>query len=432
MIWTAAKSQRAAADRANLSHIILLVLILVTGLNAPAQTTRIDSRLEQAAVLIRDGQLKEAEDQLTSLLKSAPREPRTLNLLGTIRAQQGKLNEAEALFTRALRIDSRLVAAHMNLAYVSLLRGAPEKTIAELKAVISLEPENAEATYKLASLLLSQNYFDECVRFIEPIKGSASAALLVVLGDAYLNKHDADRAEASYQLALAKENDDADAVLGLAEVYQVRKDLKTAALYLARAEKSVADSPATLYRFALIAMRSGDYEKANAALTQAVKLNPNEPSYFLALGTTLGYNLIMQKKYPEARQWLEKSLQKNQSVPETFYYLGQIAQEQNEEQRAIGFFTKAIDLAPTYSYAHAALGASYLRLKNYPLAQRELELSVKLDPNNGKAHYDLAVLFARLKNNERAQEEMQIVEKLKRSSRAESKEPGASAFPRAP
>ncbi len=161
MIWTAAKSQRAAADRANLSHIILLVLILVTGLNAPAQTTRIDSRLEQAAVLIRDGQLKEAEDQLTSLLKSAPREPRTLNLLGTIRAQQGKLNEAEALFTRALRIDSRLVAAHMNLAYVSLLRGAPEKTIAELKAVISLEPENAEATYKLASLLLSQNYFDE-------------------------------------------------------------------------------------------------------------------------------------------------------------------------------------------------------------------------------------------------------------------------------
>ena len=116
-------------------------------------------------------------------------------------------------------------------------------------------------------------------------------------------------------------------------------------------------------------------------------------------------------------------------MPETFYYLGQIALAQNEEQRAIEFFIKAIDLAPAYSYAHAALGSSYLRLKNYPLAQRELELSVKLNPNDGKAHYDLAVLFARLKNNERAQEEMQIVEKLKTRSCADSKDSRPSTSP---
>lgn len=459
MMFTSARSHRAAAARANLSQVILLVFILVGAPNGTAQTKTIESRLEQAAALIRDSQLREAEDQLTSVLRAAPNEPRALNLLGAIRAQQGKLNDAEVLFSRALRLDNQLVSAHMNLAHVFLLKGAPEKTIAELKEVIRLEPNNAEATYKLASLLLAQNHFDECINFIEPMKDSASAALLVVLGDAYLKKHDPDQAEASYQLALTRKNDDADAVLGLAEVYQFRKDLQEAAVYLARAKQSVANSPATLYRFALVAMRAGGYEEANAALTQAVKLNPDEPSYFLALGTTwlqkpdlfeaekafrralelqpdnspaqlsLGYTLMMQKKYPEARQWLEKSLEKNNGVPETFYYLGQIALAQNEEQRAIEFFIKAIDLAPTYSYAHAALGSSYLRLKNYPLAQRELELSVKLNPNDGKAHYDLAVLFARLKNNERAQEEMQIVEKLKTRSSAESKEPRPSASP---
>jgi Tfp pilus assembly protein PilF len=65
-------------------------------------------------------------------------------------------------------------------------------------------------------------------------------------------------------------------------------------------------------------------------------------------------------------------------------------------------------------------------LKNYPLAQQELELSVKLNPNDAKAHYNLALLFARLKNPKRAQEEMQIVEKLKSKRTEESKEGDAA------
>jgi Tfp pilus assembly protein PilF len=143
----------------------------------------------------------------------------------------------------------------------------------------------------------------------------------------------------------------------------------------------------------------------------------------------LGFTLLEQKKYPEAREYLEKSLQKNKSVPETYYYLGQLAQEENEDERAVQLFKKAIELVPSYSFAHAALGASYLRLKNYPLAQQELELSVKLNPNDSKAHYSLAVLFARLKNQQRAQEEMQIVEKLKNAGKTA---PGGSTTPAIP
>ena len=145
----------------------------------------------------------------------------------------------------------------------------------------------------------------------------------------------------------------------------------------------------------------------------------------------LGYTLLEQKKFPEARTWLEKSLQQDKNVPETFFYLGQIAQEQNEDDRAIVFFKKAIELAPSYSFAHAALGASYLRLKNYPVAQQELELSVKLNPNDAKAHYNLAVLFARLKNPERAQEEMAIVDRLK-SKKSDQPTEGSSSEPRPP
>jgi tetratricopeptide (TPR) repeat protein len=328
--------------------------------------------------------------------------------------------------------------------------------------VLLLDPKNGEALDRLARLLLSQGEIDEGIKALEQgeLLQPLSVRLLVLLGDAYLKKGNAASAEARYQLALEQQSDDTEAVLGLAQVSQFRGEADRASIYLTRARKMVATSPDTLYRFALVAMGAGLYEEANGALLEAIKLNPNDPAYFLALGNTwlekpdlveaeqafrrglqlqpdnpktqmyLGYTLLVQKKHPEAREWLEKSLQRDKNIPETYYYLGQIAQEQNADARAIELFKKAIEMAPSYSFAHAALGASYLRLKNYPLAQQELELSVQLNPNDEKAHYNLAVLFTRLKNPERAQEEMAIVERLKNKKSGHSSKESGSAEPK--
>ena len=79
-------------------------------------------------------------------------------------------------------------------------------------------------------------------------------------------------------------------------------------------------------------------------------------------------------------------------------------------------FKKTLQLLPSFVEAHVALGRSYLNLKNYPQAQEELELAVKLNANDIQAHYQLAVLYARLKDPQRAQQQMQIVERLKEAA----------------
>jgi len=441
--------------------VFTLFAVLIGGPNASAQSSRLLEQLEQAAALIADNRTEEAEKRLSSILRIAPSEPAALNLLGTVRAKQGRPREAEALFLRAIRVDRKYVSPHMNLAHLYALMGQTGKTISELKEVLRLEPKNEEALDRLARILLSQGEIEQGIAALEQAQKlrPLSAALLVLLGDSYLKKGNPAMAEAQYQLALDLQKDHTDAVLGLAQASQLKGDANATSVYLARARKMVARSPDTLYRFALVALSAGLYEEANGILLAAIKINPNEPNYFLALGTTwikkpdlsaaeqafrraiqlqpdnpraqmyLGYALLEQKKYPEAREWLEKSLQKEKSLPETFYYLGQIALEQNEDERAIHFFKQALELLPSYSFAHAGLGASYLRLKNYPLAQQELELSIKLNPNDAKAHYNLAVLFARLKNTERARQEMEIVEKLKNAKPGQSNEPEVSASP---
>src|SRR3569832_2329902 len=90
--------------------------------------------------------------------------------MGTVRAKQGRLVEAESLFLRAVQNDKNYTGARMNLVYLYQLKSAPDKAIAQLNEVVTLEPENREAR--------------------------------VLLGDAYLAKNDLQKAEENYLAVL--------------------------------------------------------------------------------------------------------------------------------------------------------------------------------------------------------------------------------------
>jgi tetratricopeptide (TPR) repeat protein len=378
-----------------------------------AQSEDVVQIFEQVATLIRDNRLAQAEKELTSVLRVQPNLPAALNLMGSVRAKQGRLVEAETLFLRAVQNDKNYTGARMNLVYLYLLQRTPDKAIAQLNEVIALEPENADAR--------------------------------VTLGDVYLAKDDLQKAEENYLAALDGKLDNAGALFGLAQISRLKGETREVPIYLNRVGTLSADSksPEFLYKFGLEAMRVGMFDEAKSAFQRAVDLKPKEPSYLLALGIAwlrkgdlfeaekffrhvlelqpnnaqgqlhLGYVLLNQKKYAEARTWLEKSARPGVAVPEVFYYLGLLDQEQNDDAGAIVLFEKAVRQLPSYAHARIALGASYMRLKNYVRAREELETAVKLDPEEPTAHYNLALLYARIKEPARAQEEMKIIEQLK-------------------
>ena len=402
--------RRKKAHKALLIILCILCLLVVT----PAQQADIVQLFEQVAILIRDNKLAQAEKELTAVLQVTPDLPVALNFLGTIRAKQGRLNEAEALFLRAVQNDKNFTGARQNLVYLYLLERAPEKSEPFVKEILALEPQQA-------------------------------GSLLVAVGDAYLAKNDLPKAEENYLAALDGKLDNAGALFGLAQISRLKGERREASIYLNRVASLSADSnsPEFLYKFAIEALRAGMNDEAKSALQRSLELRPKEPSYMLALGIAwlrktdlfeaekifrrlleiqpanaqaqlhLGYVLLNKKKYAEARLWLEKSARPGVAIPEVFYYLGLVAQEQNDDVRAIALFEKAVQKLPDYAHARIALGSSYMKLKNYVRARQELETAVKLDPDEPTAHYNLALLYARLKDTARAQEEMRIIETLK-------------------
>ena len=410
------KNSSSSHKKAHKTQILLLCLLFLLCLfvfPVCAQSDDVVQAFEQVAAMIRDNRLAEADKELTRVLRLQPDLPVALNLMGSLRAKQGRFVEAESLFLRAVQNDKNFTGARMNLVYLYLLKRAPDKAIPQLNEVIALEPQNLEAK--------------------------------VLLGDAYLAKNDLQKAEESYLSALDNKLDNAGALFGLAQISRAKGEQREVMIYLNRVGTLLTDSTATdfLYKFALEAMRVGLFDEAKSALERAVQLKPREPSYLLALGIAwlrktdlfeaekifrrvlelqpnnaqaqlhLGYVLLNQKKYAEARTWLEKSARTSTAIPEVFYYLGLVAQEQNNDAGAIVLFEKAVRQLPSYAHARIALGSSYMKLKNYVRARQELETAVKLDPDEPTAHYNLALLYARIKEPERAKEELRIIEQLK-------------------
>lgn len=375
-----------AKPAARAAVLALCCVLLMTAV-ARAQANDRVKQLERAASLVGDNQLAEAERQLNQILKAAPEEAAALNLLGALRAKQGRLEEAESLFLRAVRGDEKLVGARMNLAYLYLLRREPEKSAAQLREVLRVEPANAEAAHRLAWLLLSQNRVEECVALFESLKETRalSAPLLAVAGEAYLRKGDRAAAVAAFKKA--------------AELNPSEPS------YHFRVGSAWLASPA-------------DLSEAELAFRQFLRLRPEDAQGRM----NLGYVLLKQKRLEEARAMLESSTREGAATPEAFYYLGLIAQGENEDARAVELFEKSIQLAPNYSHAHVALGATFLKLKDYERARQALEEGVKLSPEDPKAHYNLALLYARLKQPERAQEEMLVVKRLKNEGKADDED----------
>src|SRR5579864_1895255 len=91
--------QRRIQSITLLTLVALILLFLNCTRSAPAQTVAPAPvpTVRDAATALAAGNLKLAEAELQSILKTAPVNVHALNLLGIVRAQQKREGEAEAL-----------------------------------------------------------------------------------------------------------------------------------------------------------------------------------------------------------------------------------------------------------------------------------------------------------------------------------------------
>ena len=213
------------------------------------------------------------------------------------------------------------------------------------------------------------------------------------LGSAFFQHGYFDQAAVSFRLALRDDPSSAEAHYGLGSVYLKQEKPVDARASFEEALKHSASypdtRPNTWNNLGLLATREGRANDAIGYFEQALRQNPD---HWIAL-ENLGNAYRQQKRWPEARQTLERAVAVRPQDPEANYSLAMVFAQTDDTNRAYEYFERALQLRPAYPEALNNLGVLYLRTQRRDAAVRSFVECIRVAPAFDQSYLNLARVY---------------------------------------
>lgn len=117
--------------------------------------------------------------------------------------------------------------------------------------------------------------------------------------------------------------------------------------------------------------------QAEEAYHKAIHLDPAMANAY----TNLGNLRYRQGAIKDARALYEKAVEVDGNQPEAYYNLGFLEFEEQNFEKAKTYFSHALELDATFADAHFNLAITLFRLQETDIAQKQLEIYLKLEPS---------------------------------------------------
>lgn len=210
------------------------------------------------------------------------------------------------------RIPANDAAAHNNLGVVFYNKGLHSDAAEQFERALELDPRMSVAERNLQIVYFATNFFDTTLH--------------------------------SLQVRLSEDPDDRDARVRLARTLLFGGDAGSALRELRRLQ--VANGESTTIRWTARALvRLGDLDAAYRTLAEAAHENPADAW----LATQLGELLYLRGVPDEARNWLERAVELDDSLASAHHLLAFVEGELGNDDDAGAHATRAAELVPSYA-----------------------------------------------------------------------------------
>jgi len=135
----------------------------------PSVPASLAQALQQALALHQQGRLDEAEKIYTRILKSAPSHFDALHLLGALKLQTGKVGEAYRLLGAALEVEPRSADALTNLGLALRAMNRNAEALTRFDQALALVPTHVEAGNNRGLLLLIEHRAEEALACFDAV-----------------------------------------------------------------------------------------------------------------------------------------------------------------------------------------------------------------------------------------------------------------------
>ena len=338
---------RRASNQAIRASIVLTTLMLAAGLSGCGKAESSASLMADAKQYQQKGDNKAAVIQLKNAATKSPEDGEVRLLLAALHNQMGDPVSAEK----------------------------------EIRKAASLGIDAARTAPELAKALLMQGHAQKAIDETAPAVAKAGPQLLATRGDAYLTLGDTAKAKESYQQALTAKPGYADAMLGMARLAIVEKDIIGAA---ALVEQAISANPkdADVWFFKGTLLRGqGKPQDAMAAYGQAIAFSPD----FVNARIERAMLEINSKQFDAAKADIDAARKLAPTGLMVTYTQAVLDFTQEKFPAARESLQKVLRASPEHMPTLLLSGATELALGNLEQAEQHLKKYLEKNPTNGYA-----------------------------------------------
>jgi tetratricopeptide (TPR) repeat protein len=351
------------------------------------------SSLERGLELFRQEKYQAALQQFQDARRSRPTDATLENFIGITETRLGRIDDADADYRTAIRLNPRLAGPHTNLGFNYLGKKDYEQAESQLKAALALDSADPYVHYYLATLYLTTSREKDAIPHIKPaeplLENDSAAALLAVAAclkfDAaveaitligLLDQHSHLSAEQEYQIAKLLDDrqmyvESATRFRRIAELqptsWQSHYNLAVALIKATQSKEALPLLASLATEHAndadVLASVASAYESANEnalaldTYQKAIAADPANPDRYLDC-TRL---LIDLDRYKEASEIVQRGMT---LVPDDYpltIRLGAIAMMSGNRDQARENYHKAIAEHPALALGYVALAQTYMK-----------------------------------------------------------------------
>ncbi len=334
--------------------------------------------------------------------------------LGDAHQQQGDWEAAAEIWETIVRSSDPPVEVYQRLYTLHMDRGDFPAAIADLQALTTRQPAEADLRYQLGLLLAAYRpetalpYLDQAAELdpklqksVQKLTGSIQRArreedqayTLVETGRALASLGEWELASEAFQQAIQIRADYADAwaYLGEARQHVEAEEQPDALQALQEALELDPDSFSANTFLALYWHRQGRYEQALTHLQTASKKFPDNPAIQVELGSTLA----MLGKLEQALEAYQRAVALAPEDPVHLIQLASFSVQYEYLVREVGLpaARQAVILAAEDPAALDTMGQVLVMLEDADNAERFFNLALEADPQYAPAHLHLGLIY---------------------------------------
>jgi len=335
--------------------------------------------LQQAIQAFQSGNLDAAELILKRLLQVDSKNLQALDILGLLKASQGKYKEAADLWIRAVRINPNDASIQYNLAKALSDCGLDKESIPHHKKAVELEPKNSKAWLNYGKAASNLGCYEDALHWYDnalSLKPDYAEATLNKGGCLHELKH-FEEAINHFDQTLSLKPDYAEAWSNKGVTLIELERYEEAINHFDRALNLKPNYAEAWSNKGIVLNELKHFEEALTHYDKALSLKPD----YAEAWSNKGVTLIELERYEEAINHFDRALNLKPDYAEAWSNKGIVLNELKHFEEALTHYDKALSLKPSYAEAWSNKGISLNNLKRYEEAINHFDraLSLKLD-----------------------------------------------------